>query len=326
MEHDFNAYRSGLLQSRLYVGSPGFLPAICWEQGKNGNVLSDKGSERRVNCEPHGKFNRKYGSLEGAKFQLQLVKRVGTPFEKDFEKAFDVLTKIQGHAASTQDRRNFIVTEAGNTNFRFGDHVFEKRNSGNNRRYHLGFKRTTSQSRLYQFATLLILFKPFGDNASSMLGLPKGVLPLFPSQQSFKIDEKPDVTSYRKQFALTPAYAFTDIKSQGQTQECVIIDIGKLPSGSLTGFNAYVALSTNRGRDTIRLLRGFDPRLFTVHPNEQLRTEDERLAALEAATLLRYKSSDSVTTYTANGKEIENARVDISFVDYLYAHLPLLSS
>ncbi|KAH9025251.1 hypothetical protein EDB84DRAFT_1243267, partial [Lactarius hengduanensis] len=134
------AYRSGLLQSKLYVGSPGFLPAVCWEQGKNGNVLSDKASktdavmsivgralESRLNCEPHGNFNRKYGSLEGAKFQLQLVKPVGTPFEKDFEKAFDVLTKVQGQAASTQDRRNFIVTEAGNKNFRFGEHVFEKR-------------------------------------------------------------------------------------------------------------------------------------------------------------------------------------------------------
>ncbi|KAH9009399.1 hypothetical protein EDB85DRAFT_2162774 [Lactarius pseudohatsudake] len=120
MEHDLNAYRSGLLQSKLYVGSPGFLPAVCWEQGKNGNVLSDKASKTDA-------VMSIYGSLEGAKFQLQLVKPVGTPFEKDFEKAFDVLTKVQGQAASTQDRRNFIVTEAGNKNFRFGEHVFEKR-------------------------------------------------------------------------------------------------------------------------------------------------------------------------------------------------------
>ncbi|KAH9012439.1 hypothetical protein EDB85DRAFT_2159061 [Lactarius pseudohatsudake] len=124
MEHDLNAYRSGLLQSKLYVGSPGFLPAVCWEQGKNGNVLSDKASktdavmsivgralESRLNCEPHGNFNRKYGSLEGAKFQLQLVKTC----------------RHTGQAASTQDRRNFIVTEAGNKNFRFGEHIFEKR-------------------------------------------------------------------------------------------------------------------------------------------------------------------------------------------------------
>ncbi|KAH9046028.1 hypothetical protein EDB84DRAFT_1265624 [Lactarius hengduanensis] len=82
--------------------------------------------ESRLNCEPHSNFNPKYGSLEGAKFQLQPVKPAGTPFEKDFEKAFNDLTKVQGQAASTQDCRNFIVTEAGNNNFRFGEHVFEK--------------------------------------------------------------------------------------------------------------------------------------------------------------------------------------------------------
>ncbi|KAH9057062.1 hypothetical protein EDB83DRAFT_1062563, partial [Lactarius deliciosus] len=89
-----------------------------------------------------------------------------------------------------------------------------------------------------------------------------------------------------------PAYAFTDIKSQGQTLECVIVDIAKPPSGALTGFNAYVALSRSCGRDTIRLLRDFDQRIFTVHPNEQLREEDQRLAALEKTTLDRYGSGE----------------------------------
>ncbi|KAH9170390.1 hypothetical protein EDB89DRAFT_1853550, partial [Lactarius sanguifluus] len=50
---------------------------------------------------------------------------------------------------------------------------------------------------------------------------------------------------------LTPAYAFTDYKSQGQTMECVIVDIVKPPSGGLTPFNAYVTISRSRGRDTI---------------------------------------------------------------------------
>ncbi|KAH9174566.1 hypothetical protein EDB89DRAFT_1848761, partial [Lactarius sanguifluus] len=46
---------------------------------------------------------------------------------------------------------------------------------------------------------------------------------------------------------LTPAYTFTDIESQGQMLECVVVDISKPPSGSLTGYNAYVALSRSRG-------------------------------------------------------------------------------
>ncbi|KAH9033656.1 hypothetical protein EDB84DRAFT_1270089, partial [Lactarius hengduanensis] len=85
---------------------------------------------------------------------------------------------------------------------------------------------------------------------------------------------------------------FTDYKSQGQTLECVIVDIAKPPSGALTGFNAYVALSRSRGRNTIKLLRNFDPNLFTVHPNQQLRLEDNRLTALERATIQRYNSGE----------------------------------
>ncbi|KAF8419986.1 hypothetical protein L210DRAFT_3425411, partial [Boletus edulis BED1] len=42
---------------------------------------------------------------------------------------------------------------------------------------------------------------------------------------------------------LTAAYAFTDYRSQGQTIENVIVDIGHPPTGELTPFNAYVALS-----------------------------------------------------------------------------------
>ncbi|KAH9047653.1 hypothetical protein EDB84DRAFT_1250254, partial [Lactarius hengduanensis] len=114
-----------------------------------------------------------------------------------------------------------------------------------------------------------ILFHPFQCELS-IPGLPHGVLPLFPTRQSFNLGGKKGVTINRQQFALTPAYAFTDIKSQGQTLECVIVDT-KPPSGALTGFNAYVALSRSCGRDTIRLLRDFDRRIFTVHRNEQLR-------------------------------------------------------
>ncbi|KAH9160426.1 hypothetical protein EDB89DRAFT_1862896, partial [Lactarius sanguifluus] len=54
---------------------------------------------------------------------------------------------------------------------------------------------------------------------------------------------------------LTSIYTFTDIKSQGRTLECVIVDIWKPPSGSLTGFNAYVALSRSR---YLRFARNID--------------------------------------------------------------------
>ncbi|KAJ7708878.1 hypothetical protein B0H17DRAFT_1031152 [Mycena rosella] len=55
--------------------------------------------------------------------------------------------------------------------------------------------------------------------------------------------------------AMTPGYAFTDYKSQGQTIEYVLVDLEPLLMSALTPFNACVALSHSRGRGTIRLLR-----------------------------------------------------------------------
>ena len=64
----------------------------------------------------------------------------------------------------------------------------------------------------------------------------------------------------------------------------VIIDIGKPPTGALSSFSVYVALSRSRGRDTIRLLRDFDPNLIQHHPSEALRLEMKRLEQLNEAT------------------------------------------
>jgi ATP-dependent exoDNAse (exonuclease V) alpha subunit len=96
----------------------------------------------------------------------------------------------------------------------------------------------------------------------------------------------------RQQFTLTPAYAFTDFKAQGQTIESVIIDLAKPPLGKIDGFNSYVALSRGHGRDTIRLLHDFDEKLFTVHLNEHLRQEDAQLETLEKETILRYNTGE----------------------------------
>ena len=88
----------------------------------------------------------------------------------------------------------------------------------------------------------------------------------------------------KRQLPLTPAYSFTDYRSQGQTIQNIIIDIGNPLSGTLTPFNIYVTLSRARGRNQIRLLRDFDDKLLTKHPSEYLRLEDERLGDLETKT------------------------------------------
>jgi hypothetical protein len=138
----------------------------------------------------------------------------------------------------------------------------------------------------------IILFSPLHGSPIHIPGLPLGTIPIFLSTKTFKLGTKPGVTVKRSQFPVTPTYAFTDYKAQGQTMESVIVDLGKPPTGSISGFNGYIALSRGHGRKTIRLLRPFDHKLFTVHPNEQLRHEDIRLSKLEEHTLQRYHAGE----------------------------------
>ena len=132
----------------------------------------------------------------------------------------------------------------------------------------------------------MILFKPDKGTKLTFHGLPPGVIPLTPSIAKFSVTSRSNKNFkiVRRQYAMTAGYAFTDYKSQGQTIEYVIIDIGKPPTGTLSPFSVYVALSRSRGRDTIRLLRDFDNNLFQNHPSESLRTEMERLEQLNEAT------------------------------------------
>ena len=130
-----------------------------------------------------------------------------------------------------------------------------------------------------------VLVKLNRTKVPSLEGLPPNVIPIAPITKTFttnKDDTK--LTVYRTQLPLTPAYAFTDYRSQGQTLEPVIVDIGRPPYGCLTPFNIYVALSRGTGRRNIRLLRDFDETLLQQHPCEHLRLEDDRLQILNQST------------------------------------------
>ncbi|KAN0138718.1 hypothetical protein V8E53_003706 [Lactarius tabidus] len=137
-----------------------------------------------------------------------------------------------------------------------------------------------------------IYFQPLQARRIHLDGLPLGIIPVFPSSKSFRLNGDAPVTVKCTQYPVAPAYAFTDYKAQGQTMESVIVDLGKPPTGRISGFNAYVALSRGRGRPTIRLLRPYDHKLFTVHPDEKLREEDIRLATLQDLTLDRYNAGE----------------------------------
>jgi len=142
-----------------------------------------------------------------------------------------------------------------------------------------------------KYPPAMLLFKP--DRTTKLTfplaGLPPGIIPLTPSLVArFSVTERmgKKVRVERRQYAMTAGYAFMDYKSQGQTIEYVIrfIDIGKPPTGSLSPFSIYVALSRSWGRDTIRLLRNFDSNLFQNHPSEELRREMIRLEQLNEET------------------------------------------
>jgi len=110
----------------------------------------------------------------------------------------------------------------------------------------------------------MVLFKPNRGTNLLFPGMKEGLIPICPSQVLFTAKSRSNKTYkvIRRQFAMTPGYTFTDYKSQGQTIKYVIMGISPPPTGKLSPFGVYIALSRSRGRDTIRLLRGFDKELF----------------------------------------------------------------
>jgi ATP-dependent exoDNAse (exonuclease V) alpha subunit len=141
-----------------------------------------------------------------------------------------------------------------------------------------------------KYPLAMIVFRPFHHEFEPFPGFMPGLIPLFPSEVKFNIHDSKNPKSqiHRRQFALVAGYAFTDHKVQGQTIENVIVDIGPTKRFSVDAFAAYMALSQSWGRETIRLLRDFDDKIFTTHPSEHLHAEDERLAALSLQTKIRF--------------------------------------
>ncbi|KAF9502972.1 hypothetical protein BS47DRAFT_1310416 [Hydnum rufescens UP504] len=86
--------------------------------------------------------------------------------------------------------------------------------------------------------------------------------------------ENGDQNGQKTAIADDTAYSFTDYRAQGQTISFVLVDLAQPPSGRLTPFNTYVALSRSSGRDTIRLIQDFDNSLFTTPACEVLEAED----------------------------------------------------
>lgn len=141
-----------------------------------------------------------------------------------------------------------------------------------------------------QYPPSVVYFKPDMKTEIKFEGVPKGIIPISPSKVSFNVTvDGVKVKLDRRQAAIVPGYAFTDYKSQGQTLEYVMVDISKPPSGTLSAFSVYVALSRSRGRNSIRILREFDPDLFMHHPSEDLRVDMARLEQLDENTKAEFE-------------------------------------
>ena len=130
--------------------------------------------------------------------------------------------------------------------------------------------------------------------APHLQGLNQNVIPIVPVMKTFAITANgAKINVNRTQLPLTLAYAFTDYRSQGQTLQPVIVDIGPPPHGYLTAFNIYIALSRGTGQNNIWLLRGFDKNLLQQHPCEFLRLEDNCLERLNEMTKEVWKTQTS---------------------------------
>jgi ATP-dependent exoDNAse (exonuclease V) alpha subunit len=120
-------------------------------------------------------------------------------------------------------------------------------------------------------------------------GLPPCVIPVGPPSKSFTItvmvDGKPqNHTVKRHQFPMTAAYAFTNYQLQGQTISHILVNIASPPTGGLSLFNLYIALSQSSGCSTIHLLRDFDDDTFKARHDPELLAEDDRLDYLDKIT------------------------------------------
>lgn len=149
------------------------------------------------------------------------------------------------------------------------------------------------------YLPVYILVKMDKTRASQLEGLEPNIVPLQPLDLTMHIrlqsqqagGKNVQRTVHRRQLAITGAYALTDYRAQGQTIPFVLVDIASPPTGKLTLFNLYVALSRSHGRNNIRLLRDFDDKVFLQSHNPDLLLEDERLGALDRRCLEAWRLS-----------------------------------
>ncbi|KAJ3549401.1 hypothetical protein NMY22_g893 [Coprinellus aureogranulatus] len=119
-------------------------------------------------------------------------------------------------------------------------------------------------------------------------GLPRGIVPLFPTSVSIShpinIGQLSAKSFRRRQIPIVPAYSYTDYKSQGRTLERAIVDIT-----SARGQGIYVMLSRVTSLNGLLILRWFPNNRILQRMSAELRSEVNRINELDTHTHRLYQ-------------------------------------
>jgi len=118
-----------------------------------------------------------------------------------------------------------------------------------------------------------------GPSPGAYKDLPQNHVPIYPVKRTCvhtfwtRDGNKIQRRFQRMQLPLTPAYAFTDFKCQGQTLSKAIIDL----AGNNSNNSTYVMLSRVKKLEDLLILRPFKDSILDYHHTPALRTEIDRL-------------------------------------------------
>ena len=111
------------------------------------------------------------------------------------------------------------------------------------------------------------------ESIIEITGLPPNIVPIW--AERFKYNPGHGRWVKLEQFPVTLAYAISDYKCQGQSYDCLRVDIKKPNTGNASVMSPYVQLSRSRSLQGLSILRPFDPDDLRAPIPEELSAELE---------------------------------------------------
>lgn len=146
-------------------------------------------------------------------------------------------------------------------------------------------------------AQIIVKLSAVHDKRCQLAGLPEDHVVIEPRKGTATIVEKYRDANNRQrnknrtysfhQLPISPAFAVTDYRSQGDTRERVIVDIDTPPFGTIDPAAAYVAISRVTSLEGLAILRDFDVENLRRGMRSSISGEYDRLRVLERSTNAR---------------------------------------